>query len=772
MTLMTHSSESRWTSPPSGKKGSVKAITADFYKKSDAFLMQHFNEFFVIVTARLSENYSLAKTDGELRIKIDGAQDLAKNKEMFKSRFFGALRIQFDFFLAKQKGKSQHATIETFSEWSLVSDDELEETLCISTITDKANDRFKESLLRLRQRLMSLLDKPQMGQSEIPISPEGLLICLKTVLQSTQLDISQKLLTYGVFENSIIEHLEWLYTDIQQYFINNGMNIPKEEIPKQKKAGIQNGAPRSESEIQIRDEEKERQQLKNRRATDIDRFLNVLHPSSNPETQTTESQYFPLLVDTLNSFKGIICKELRSLQMSAVGSELKRVECSIDELVTAVNRVQRSDIHLRKNKAVNGEWIAVRKEQVQSMLKDQMPSDEHTQRMKGVNQNTLFSIELVGRIFEYMLKDIALPDSIKSLLSHLHTPYIKVAIIDTQFFQDLCHPARVLLERLMQMSARWGRRNDKSRQLVHKKIELVVLRILKEFDTEIILFEELLNDIECYIERRLKIAGEIEHLAVETEKGLEKISLAKTRTKTMVADKRSAYNLPKEAVGILEGPWSDYMTYLFLCYGTDCEPWQRALNVIDDIIFCVLPKGDQIRSEQHVERYRNLEKQLMLGFESRCFNKCIGRVLLDNLRNVFEASFSQKLMAENVPAKVDNKNEASSSAAVETVTTDANNAEMEQARKKLTNIEFNTEFGFFEKSIQQTIKLKLAWYSPLTQQYMFVNERGAKVCTHQIDHLAEGMISGEIKILPKERPFVERALGIILAESRRQQVMA
>ena len=52
------------------------------------------------------------------------------------------------------------------------------------------------------------------------------------------------------------------------------------------------------------------------------------------------------------------------------------------------------------------------------------------------------TIDLVGMLFEYMLSDEHLPDSVKALLSYLHTPFLKIAFIDKDFFEQPEHPAR------------------------------------------------------------------------------------------------------------------------------------------------------------------------------------------------------------------------------------------------------------------------------------------------------------------------------------------
>jgi hypothetical protein len=79
-------------------------------------------------------------------------------------------------------------------------------------------------------------------------------------------------------------------------------------------------------------------------------------------------------------------------------------------------------------------------------VKDAM-SCEREQVLKTVDRDKLAPmdsdlIDLIGMLFEYMLNDPVLPNVAKALLSHLHTPYLKVALIDRRLLVDSRHPAR------------------------------------------------------------------------------------------------------------------------------------------------------------------------------------------------------------------------------------------------------------------------------------------------------------------------------------------
>ncbi|MCP4128325.1 MAG: DUF1631 domain-containing protein, partial [Gammaproteobacteria bacterium] len=66
------------------------------------------------------------------------------------------------------------------------------------------------------------------------------------------------------------------------------------------------------------------------------------------------------------------------------------------------------------------------------------PFEDQKQLFDGVERRKipaadLDTIELVGMLFEYVLNDTGLPNIVKALISYLHTPFLKVAVIDQSF---------------------------------------------------------------------------------------------------------------------------------------------------------------------------------------------------------------------------------------------------------------------------------------------------------------------------------------------------
>ncbi|HAB85132.1 MAG TPA: DUF1631 domain-containing protein, partial [Pseudomonas sp.] len=79
-------------------------------------------------------------------------------------------------------------------------------------------------------------------------------------------------------------------------------------------------------------------------------------------------------------------------------------------------------------------------------------------------------INLVSMLFEFILDDRTLPDSLKALIGRLQIPLLKVAVIDKTFFSRGSHPARRLLNEIASAAMGWGDQDEAQRDSLYQKI--------------------------------------------------------------------------------------------------------------------------------------------------------------------------------------------------------------------------------------------------------------------------------------------------------------
>ena len=108
------------------------------------------------------------------------------------------------------------------------------------------------------------------------------------------------------------------------------------------------------------------------------------------------------------------------------------------------------------------------------------------------------TIEIVGMMFDHVLRDTQVPSEIKALLSRLQFPVLKAALLDAAFFASSSHPARRLIDRIAAAAVGWEPYGDENERF-REQVDRLVRRVMVEFDRDIGLFERVLNEFEEFL---------------------------------------------------------------------------------------------------------------------------------------------------------------------------------------------------------------------------------------------------------------------------------
>lgn len=373
-------------------------------------------------------------------------------------------------------------------------------------------------------------------------------------------------------------------------------------------------------------------------------------------------------------------------------------------------------------------------------------------------------IDLVGMLFEYMLNDENLPDSVKALLSHLHTPFLKVALLDRQFFTRSSHPARRLLNAMAKAGSHWLVDDDQEHG-VFAKMRSIVDRILLEYTLEIELFDEVLADFSQFIEKLEKRADLAEKRAMETLQGQEKLRTARNRAVQEVMSRTEGHDLPEGVTRFLEQPWVDILVFTLLRKGAESEAWRNALKVIDDVIWSVIPKSNDDEKSALRRRLPELNDAIQQGF-----------VLLGGYQGEAKQLLRELAMAQSraleappvtQPAVLQTQIEKPVEQRVRPRPAEANTVgnlspELQKAIAELRKIPFGTWFEFTINAQGDKKRGKLSWFSPLTSRYMFVDQNGKQVGVRSLISLANSLLSGDARVIRQaEEPLIDRAMSAI-----------
>lgn len=623
-------------------------------------------------------------------------------------------------------GTEDQATDDT--DLSIIENDELEESIAISSITQRVDTYFAEPLWALNQRFALLNSGHPVTDASNPVAPIQFCDALRRALKLMELSPRAKTIAYKVFDLQLLNLFKLVSEDINAYLQQQGV------LPNLKFSLPVGAAPKS----YLAEEGDEF----GRRAEDHGITRDQPDPDSSPE------QYQADLISAIRSLQ----TQMRQVPAASTGSGQLY---SSSELMSALASLQGGSVGAAAlSAAPSGAALApVDMASVIAQLKAKL-IEEHSGEA-DVQRDDMHTIDLVGMLFEYMLNDENIPDSVKTVLSYLHTPFLKIAFVDPGFFERSEHPARVLLNSLADAGAKWVA-NDGSAQFdMYDQIKGVVNRVLSEFDNDIKVITSLLFEFNSYVKKVSRKQELTEKRAKEKAEGEHKLREMKLKVNDEVRNRIKERELPSAVLLLLLQPWSDYLTFVLLRHGDNSEKWRSGVELVDDMLWCIEPKNNDEERTRQKEKVTTIIAQLRAGFEVVGFEAAKGDKLIESFSGLCAMSLeSQRVEPAPEPMRNELERIAAEKAGQQLHEEEDISPEEQQMVESLKMIEFGTWFEFDGGK-----RLKVAWYNGRTSHYMLVDQMGKRVDMESGLALARKMISGEARIISgSSKPFFERAL--------------
>lgn len=438
----------------------------------------------------------------------------------------------------------------------------------------------------------------------------------------------------------------------------------------------------------------------------------------------------------------------------------------------------------------------------------------------NANKSQQQAIECVGILFEHILNDDALHDSVKSLLSHLHTPLLKLALLDETFLSNPKHDARQLVNQLITAGEHWLTDDTSTKNNVYQHMQSVVKKIITDFDNDNSnsIFSQLAIEFNTYIEKIERQASITEKRSIQAAKGKEALESGREKVMHLIDDKLCNEDLPKPILQLIHKPWSAFLAYTLLRHGDESLQWQEAINFIDELLWYIEPKTSNEEILQAKDLCNALNEKLKNGLS------CVGLDANEIQQHLNSLEMCRKLATENIhgaqktsspkvydenntvkteqpvlkkrPPNVTNshlvnqeishlekrhqtnvskeKNKLSTTQPSKTKLSKAKLSKIKQAAATIERASDNAiadvlsmDFGTWlnwQKPNEPSRRLKLTWYNKKTQNCMLSNSMGQQVAIVSANEIALGINKGWISVSNTQlkKPFFERMLETVV----------
>jgi len=210
------------------------------------------------------------------------------------------------------------------------------------------------------------------------------------------------------------------------------------------------------------------------------------------------------------------------------------------------------------------------------------------------------TIEIVGMMFDHVLRDTQVPPEIKALLSRLQFPVLKAALLDAAFFASSSHPARRLIDRIAAAAVGWEPYGDENERF-RAEVDRMVREVMLKFDRDVTLFEQVLNDFEAFLG---DIAPRDSDPIARAKRALEEAEKREVLTINTTIQVRRAFEhveLEPYMREFLVGPWVQVLVQASLRDDQTKGYSKSFREVIHEIVWSVQPKATAEERRRLVE---------------------------------------------------------------------------------------------------------------------------------------------------------------------------
>jgi len=329
------------------------------------------------------------------------------------------------------------------------------------------------------------------------------------------------------------------------------------------------------------------------------------------------------------------------------------------------------------------------------------------------------------------------------LLAQLQVPVVRAAIADPAFFVRDQHPARELLNAVAESGALWLGSEDVDPQLV-ARLGQTVDRVVNEYDGDEQVFVEATEEIQGHYRNAVHKAELAERRFVEAARGKERLETARRLAEQTIEQACNAQPPPPRFVqNLLRQAWMDVLMLTLLRQGEQSPEWEAQVAATQRIIAVTTqPSG----AEADISFGQALEKALgQVGYHQDEAGAIARRLSTPGGED--EITSRTELTARlKARTRLGDQGHAEDGSRREEPQAPRSPAE-EACYQQLRLLPFGTWFDFHTNQQGDTRRLRMSWFSQLTDNALFVNARGQKVAEYTLDTLARRMASGQLRVV-------------------------
>ncbi|MHA6205128.1 DUF1631 family protein [Dyella soli] len=633
----------------------------------------------------------------------------------------------------------------------LLDQTEHEQTVALEKLVARGDARHGTLLFELGYRFAVLVGQPPLEGESLPLGPQALAVAFRDASTTLDLLVEHRLLMLASFDTAVVHALSTLYETVNEHLRADGIlpqlrafpTPPRVLVERQPRGGAAEGAPGALA----------RQGQAAPAA-----------PASAPRSDS---------IAVLDNLREMLAQH-RAGQGSLSYPNGGRA-ASPEELQLALDALQLHVTDVTDH--------ASRELRSAQALRDELLSQLNAGKPVGMGQTHLSdeqgdTVELVSMLFEQLGQQLQRNGNAHSLLGDLQLPLLRMAVADKGFFNQREHPARKWLNMVTEAANDWldGPESDSDRSLAAKLNQLVERARREPPSTG--LYTSLMADIEHHLGLLNRKAQIAERRQVEAMQGRERLEQARHRAAELMAERFERCNPRGLLRTLLERAWSDVLALTLLRHGEDSEAFSMRLRITDQLLG-QQPVTDRALLQSEVEaglQQIGMHTEEAIQVAQRLLGIPNSAPAANDTATVTELALKLKQhqrLGEHAVSETPATAAPAAAPAVAAAAPEAahpappKEAPEQRIHHRLRQLPFGTWFEFIEPSTGRVTQRKLAWYSPVSGNSLFVTRRGLRGEEMTLEHLAHEMACGRVREMATAREnLLDRAWQALTSHLR------
>ncbi len=719
-----------------------------------ADLMPQVGQWFVAVEAALMEAADRARDNRSQLRFIESIRMIRQQEAAILKAFQLSIQNGFGRFCQGEPIPYPFRSDDAMSELSLMDAAKVEDFLLVRKLADQFLGDWMELFYGLEQRLSMTRGGKKVDPVDIPGGPLHLAFAFQQAVKALGLDEAVYPALYELFGAEVLHNALPLYERYNQLLIAAGI-FPNLKYVAEKQ-------PVGEGRARAQPAAAQRPELRPGagRAT-------ATPAAPPPAAQRPAGGGDPLereVVDTISDLLSTRRSQdprFRSNPESNPFAPPRRMVAR-EVLVDTLQQLQPAPVELPATLDSASGRLAPAQWEAQLLACRQQLAHEQQELLQRLDPSSvrgadLDVIEVVGLLFEQVLDEEGLPDTLKTLLSYLHTPYLKVGVLDPSFLLEPQHVARKLLNLMVHAGKHWVDEGD-LRRGVYDPIKRCVERVLQEFGDDLGLFEELLQELWKQVERLERRAETLEQRARDAAGGQQRLLQARAQARQLLEELLQQRPLHPDLLAFFQSVWLERLSLMLLrnAEASETQEWQDSLTVINTLIMAY----DGRAHPEMPERIGVLFPRIRDYIEKSLFS--LGdphQPVARRLFSRFEAFIGGDRGALEAPPLAAAPSSSLLLPPPPPPPSSSDSPHEQQVRQQLRALPFGTWCQLADGN-GVARRLKLSWSNPNSGHFMFVDQQGLQALMINEQELVSRITRGEGEILTPEReqPFVSKAL--------------